>query len=202
MAMIGTRPILASEACRNRKFMANWLTMIALLLGITAAWVPAVSAQTASGTITGTVSDPKGLSMQNVNVLVHSTDTGLDRTVQTNDSGVYVAGQLPPGHYDITASNAGFATVTHKDVNLIVDQILTIDVQLPVATQTGEITVTAATPVVETQKTEQSQDVSQTLVEGLPINGRRWENFCAAHPGGDHRWDERPLELPRNFRSV
>lgn len=180
--MIGTRPIFASDACRNRRFMANSLMVVALLFGIAIAWVPAVSAQTTSGTITGTVSDPKGLSMQNVNVLVHSTDTGLDRTVQTNESGIYVAGQLPPGHYDITANNAGFATVTHKDVNLLVDQVLTIDIQLPVATQTGEITVTAATPVVETEKTEQSQDVSQTLVEGLPINGRRWENFVLLTP--------------------
>ncbi len=140
------------------------------------------SAQTSTGTITGTITDPKGLPMASVNVQVHNVDTGFDHVFPTNDAGIYVASQLQPGSYDITATQTGFATVSHTGVNLLVNQTLTIDIQMPVASQQGTITVTGETPVVETEKTEQSQDVSQTLVEGLPINGRRWENFVLLTP--------------------
>src|ERR1700674_3753622 len=72
-----------------------------------------------TGTITGTVTDPKGLAMKGVNVSVHNADTGVDqKRVATNDSGLYLAPLLQPGNYDITASQTGFATVQHKGITV------------------------------------------------------------------------------------
>src|SRR5439155_13373251 len=75
--------------------------------------------QTATGTITGTVNDTKGGAMPGTNVLVRNGDTGIDqRPVVTNETGVYTVPLLPPGNYDITASQPGFATVQRKGVSL------------------------------------------------------------------------------------
>src|SRR5437016_3656825 len=64
--------------------------------------------QTATGTITGTVSDANGGAMPGTNVLVRNADTGIDqRPVVTNETGVYTEPLLPPGNYDITASQPG-----------------------------------------------------------------------------------------------
>jgi hypothetical protein len=137
-----------------------------------------------TGTLTGTVTDPKGLAMGNATVLVHSEDTGLDqRPVTTTDAGIYVVPLLPPGNYDITVSQAGFATVQHKDVTLQVGQTIRIDFEMPVAAQQSLVTVTTEAPILETEKTDQAQNVSENLVSNLPVSSRRWEQFALLTPG-------------------
>ena len=46
-----------------------------------------------------------------------------------------------------------------------------------------EITITGEAPLIEPDRTELSQDVSETLAAGLPVNGRRWEDFVLLTPG-------------------
>src|ERR1700674_5400015 len=91
-------------------FISTGVAMLALLVGLEVA----AFGQTTTGTITGTITDPKGAAMAGVNVVVHNADTGVDTPVKTNDSGIYMASLLQPGNYDLTVSQTGFATVEHK----------------------------------------------------------------------------------------
>ncbi len=141
-----------------------------------------LSAQTATGTVTGTVTDPQGLVMADVTVLVRDTDTGVESSYPTNASGIYVAPYLQPGNYEVRVTKTGFQTVVTNGVTVHVGQTLTVDVQLPVQAQAETVTVTEEAPVLETEKTEQSQTVSQDLVSGLPLVARRWENFVLLTP--------------------
>ena len=140
------------------------------------------SGQTATGAVTGTVTDPKGLTVSEANVLIHNEDTGTEITITTNAAGVYVAPYLQPGRYEVTTSKGGFQTVVHKDVMVHVGDRLTLDVDLPLQTQAASVTVTEEAPLLETTKTESSQTVSQTQVSNLPIATRRWENFALLTP--------------------
>jgi len=153
------------------------LLTFASLLGLQLA-----KAQTATGTIVGTVTDPKGLPIVEVNVVVRNQDTETESIFPTNSAGIYVAPYLQPGSYQVTASKSGFETVVHKNVMVHVGDRLTIDVQLPLQSQQTSIIVTEEAPVLETGKTDQSQTVSQDQVEGLPIATRRWENFVLLTP--------------------
>ena len=156
------------------------LAVVALLLGLAGG----VFGQSATGTLTGTVTDPKGLAMANATVTVHSADTGVDlKPVMSNDAGVYLMPLLPPGKYDITASQTGFATVQHKGVTLQVGQTVRVDVEMPVQSQQSLVTVTTEVPLLETEKTEESQNVSENLVSSLPTSSRRWEQFALLTPG-------------------
>ncbi len=139
-------------------------------------------AQTATGTISGTVTDPQGAAMVGVDVLVHNADTGTESSFPTNSAGVYVAPYLQPGNYEVSATKTGFDTVLEKGVVLHVGQTLTVDLQLPLQSQKTAITVTGEVPLIETDKTESSQIVSENLVEGLPLVARRWENFVLLTP--------------------
>ncbi len=144
----------------------------------------AVFAQESTATVTGTVTDPKGLAMSGATVLVHSEDTGVDqKPVTTTDAGTYVVPLLPPGTYDVTASQTGFATVQHKGITLQVGQTVRVDVDMPVAAQQSLVTVTTEVPILETEKTEQSQNVSESMVSNLPVSSRRWEQFAFLTPG-------------------
>jgi outer membrane receptor protein involved in Fe transport len=141
-----------------------------------------VEAQTATGTILGTMTDPTGLAIDDAKIVVRNLDTGAELSFPTNASGVYVAPYLQPGNYQVTASKDGFQTIVHKAVKVQVGDRLTIDVQLPLQSQQAVVTVTDEAPVLETGKTEQSQTVSQTQVADLPIATRRWENFVLLTP--------------------
>jgi hypothetical protein len=73
--------------------------------------------------------------------------------------------------------------VERKGIILEVGHTLSIDFTLAIETGTQTITVTTETPIVDTDKTEVSQEVTQDLVENLPIVGRRWDNFVLLTPG-------------------
>ncbi len=140
-------------------------------------------AQTAgSGTITGTVKDPSGSVVPAASVNVHNIDTGIDQTLSTNDAGIYVATFLQPGHYDLTVGKQGFAKTERKGLTVEVGRSLTIDFLLTVQAGTATVTVTGDSPVVDMEKTDQSQEVSETAVANLPIAGRRWDSFVLLTP--------------------
>src|ERR1700681_1766656 len=90
----------------------NWVALLGLsLLTFVSLLGPhLVRAQTATGTIIGTVTDPKGLPMVDVNVAVRNLDTETESGFPTNSAGIYVAPYLQPGNYQVTASKSGFET--------------------------------------------------------------------------------------------
>jgi hypothetical protein len=141
-------------------------------------------AQGGVGTITGTVTDPKGLTVPQAKVVIRNTDTGIARPpLETSDSGNYSAAFLQPGHYEVSVDKDGFSPVVRKDLVLQVGQTLTVDMALTVGTSVSEITVTGEAPIIEPDRTELSQTVSEGLAESLPLNGRRWQSFVLLTPG-------------------
>ncbi len=136
-----------------------------------------------SAAMSGTVQDQKGLVIVGATVVVKNVDTGVERTLETNDVGLYSAPFLQPGNYEVRAKKEGFAEVIRKNLRIEVGQTLEIDFELPVKTAEAVVTVTGAAPLIEPDKIESSQTLSQTLIENLPINGRRWEDFVLLTPG-------------------
>jgi outer membrane receptor protein involved in Fe transport len=155
------------------------LATMSLLAGV----VGAAFGQTTTAALNGTITDAKGAAMSGVTVTIHSDDTGLDTLEKTNDSGFYTDPLLQPGTYDVTAAQPGFATVQSKNVILQVGQTVGLDFQMPVAAQQSLVTVTTEAPLIETEKTEQSQNISEDLVSNLPTGSRRWEQFVLLTPG-------------------
>jgi len=155
------------------------LTAIALLVCFGgAAW----SQNAGSGLIAGTLTDPSGGVVPAATVTIKHAETGTERTVSTNEVGLYSAPFLQPGHYEITAAKAGFAKVVRTGLNLQVGQTLTVDLTLPVKAATEAVTVSGEGDVVDTSKTEVSQVVSEAAVTNLPIAGRRWDSFVLLTP--------------------
>jgi hypothetical protein len=172
------------SAARFSAGLLRFATAGVITVALFACWTANAFAQSAaSGTITGSVTDPQNLVVPGATVVIHNTGTGIDRTLKSNEAGIYVATFLQPGYYEVRASKEGLAEVVRKDLTLQVGQTLTIDMALPLQSAQGTVTVTAETPLLDTDKTEASQQVSQTLVENLPIVGRRWDNFVLLTPG-------------------
>ncbi|MBV9223223.1 MAG: carboxypeptidase regulatory-like domain-containing protein, partial [Acidobacteriaceae bacterium] len=79
------------------------------------------------GEITGTVSDPSGAAIVGATVVVINTGTSAERTVKTNDSGIYDFPALLPGNYIMRAEAPGFRKEERKDIVLQVEDVSRID---------------------------------------------------------------------------
>ncbi len=167
----------------TRRFFCLLLSCMTVF-GIMAFLAPGAHGQGAgSAALTGTITDQNSLVISGVQVLIKNADTGIERTLTTNDEGFYTAPLLQPGTYEIRAMKQGFAEVIRKDVHLAVGETLAVDLRLPVKATQESITVTGDTGVVETEKSDVSTLIDQTQVENLPLNGRRWDNLVLLTPG-------------------
>src|SRR6266540_3412639 len=89
-----------------------------------------IAAQLTTGTISGSVTDETKAAVPGAEVTVTNTETGLTRTITTNETGRYEASNLPPGTYEVTGKNAGFGTVVRKGIELAVGRTAVIDLAL------------------------------------------------------------------------
>ena len=81
------------------------------------------------GTIVGTVTDPTGSVVSGAKVTITDQGTQLSRVVTSNEQGYYVAPALHPSTYTVNATAQGFASFVQKDITLLTDQSLTLDVR-------------------------------------------------------------------------
>jgi len=133
-----------------------------------------VAAQLPTGTILGAVTDSSGVSIPNAMVSLKNTDTNLTKTAMTEADGSYRFPELPVGHYEVTASAAGFRTETRAGLNLEVTQQGVINFTLQVGATTQQITITSDIPLVNTQDSTLGGTVNETKMSELPLNGRNY----------------------------
>jgi Carboxypeptidase regulatory-like domain/TonB dependent receptor len=146
---------------------------------------PRVSAQVGASTaqLNGTVHDESGGAVPKTNVILRETETNRTYTALTNDNGLFVLPNLPPGHYELTTEAPGFARSTQTGIVLTVGQVATIEVTVKIAASTERITVTTEVPPVEPTRTEVSAVISSSQIESLPISGRLFTDFALLTPG-------------------
>ena len=118
-----------------------------LLLMVCMSLLP-LTAQQTTGIILGVVNDTQGLPIVNGPVTIRNMETGLVRTVQTNDNGLYRAEFLPPGTYEVEASSQGFRTFRQTGVTLQVGLFARVDAKLQLGESASTVTVNSEAPVV------------------------------------------------------
>ena len=106
--------------------------------------------QTTNGLITGVVTDSTGASLPGVEITVTNPATGVVRSATSNDSGIYIVPQLAPGVYNVSVAKQGFATENRTNVQLEVNQSVTLDLKLGVASSTQTVQVNSAPPPLNT----------------------------------------------------
>lgn len=164
--------------------MVKWLGVGLLLLRTTLS--PSLAeAQTraTSADLSGVVLDESKAVLPGATVTATNTETNLVRSVVTEGNGRYAIPALPPGLYVVKAELTGFAPLIRPEIVLQLGASVAADFTLRIAGTRAEVTVTAALPVVDTQRTAVSTVVSQKQIESLPINGRNFISFSIITPG-------------------
>jgi hypothetical protein len=134
-------------------------------------------------TIVGTVTDPSGSVVPNVNITVTHVETGESRTTVSNDSGQYTAPDLPIGHYNVAAKTSGFGGAEKNDVLLNVNDRVRVDFVLKVGAVEEQVTVEANAVHVQSDSSEVSSVITGQQVADLGVNGRSVYTLFALTPG-------------------
>lgn len=139
---------------------------IAALILLLCLCTPA-AAQTVTGTVQGTVTDTSGGVLPGVTVTLRNTQTGVERTVVTNESGLYSAPFMPLGTYVVTATLSGFGPVTREGVQVTLNQTRVVDFTLdPALTQ--EVTVTGDAPPINLTNAQVSSSLTSEQILDKP----------------------------------
>ena len=168
--------LLSSFALRGSVLGICLLAIVALSTGVRA------QTQITSGTIQGTVEDANGAAVPGASVDIKNLDTNSTTNRTTNEDGRFVVLQLPSGHYTVTVSKPGFATLLVEKVDLTVGQAINLPLSMKVSQVQETVTITS-TPTVDTVKTESSTTLNETTVSTTPILGRKFEDLLSLTPG-------------------
>ncbi len=151
-----------------------------LALGLSAF---AHSQSTTQGAISGTVFDATDAAVPNATVLIHNDGTNADINLVSDSSGFYKAPQLAPGTYTVTISASGFSAQRSSNVVVQVNLVTEVNPHLQLGTTSQVVEVTADVPVLKFDTPSYGGQLSNTEIENIPINNRRWSSLSLLTPG-------------------
>jgi hypothetical protein len=142
-----------------------------------------LSAQTTSGSIVGTVTDPSGGVIAGASVTITNTDTGIAVKTTTDNAGNYVATPLQVGRYSVAVEAAGFKKSVRSDITVNVQDRIRADAALEVGAVTDTVQVEAEAPLLQTDTSYLGQVVDSQRIVDLPLNGRFFTRLAVLTAG-------------------
>lgn len=155
------------------------LSLIALVVFVPAA---DTTAQDFRGRINGTVTDNTGAVLPGVTVTATSPALIQPQVQMTGADGSYRFLALPPGVYEISFELAGFQGIKREGIRVVINQTLTVDQQLQVASLQETVTVTGESPIVDTSTTTLATNFTNELLTEIPNARDIWAAMAQA-PG-------------------
>jgi hypothetical protein len=140
-------------------------------------------AQTASSSLRGTVTDPKGALVQGATITLSNPATGFTRATKSGPDGVYQFLELPPATYTVTVTVEGFATMKRDKVALLVNQPATLDIEMQVKGTTEIVDVSGSAPLVNTTDASMGHAFNTEQILSLPFEGRDPAGILSLQPG-------------------
>jgi hypothetical protein len=156
-----------------------------LLAGVACIAATVLSAQTnvASGELYGVVSDSGGGIIAGASVTIESAATGTKRSTVTSSTGEYRFLVVPPGTYEIRVEKPSFRASIQRGVAIVIGQVTTLRSRLELGDLRQILVVEASATVVDPQRSNPSNALSDTWIHQLPIDRRDYLTFALLAPG-------------------
>src|ERR1700680_4027434 len=152
---------------------------VAALLGIASTTL--AQSTSATGSVTGIVTDPNGSAAGGVKGVITNVDTGQELDVVASPAGLYTSGPVIPGNYTIHIDVSGFAPVAFP-VTIHVGTTASGNVRLRPTTGDKKKGPDSAPQINLNQATIQGV-ITTPQIEGLPANGRNYLDLAQLEPG-------------------
>ena len=161
-----------------RALRCGWIAAAIVLLAAQLAF-----AQAGTAGLSGTVKDAQGAVVPGATVTATNQSLGVARTTTSNAEGAYAIPGLQPGEYAVKVELTGFRTFVHEKVELRVDSITVVDAVLSLGSLSETVTVSEATPIVNTSDASVGNTMTHETIERLPVEGRNVVHLLSLQPG-------------------
>lgn len=155
----------------------------ALLLFALAWFSPAVMQAQFRGSLRGVVTDPQGAVIPGATVTLANKDTGQNQTATTDNNGFYIFNGLAPANYSLTVDATGFKQKVLEHVQLIPEQLNSLNVQLEVGGAAQTVTVSGTTQALDYETATVSATVNSNQIQHLPSFNRDIFQLAQLTPG-------------------
>jgi carboxypeptidase family protein/TonB-dependent receptor-like protein len=125
-------------------------------------------AQIQSGSLNGTIKDEQGGVLPGVTVTAQGVDA--TQTFVTDATGDFRFLNLAPGPYKVTASLQGFTTLVRENVIITVGRNVELPLSLKVAAVAETVTVSGASPIVDTKETGTATNFTSDELMKIPTS--------------------------------
>jgi len=141
-----------------------------------------LQAQNVNGIVSGSVFDPAGTVVPNVQLRALLPDRQGSRETSTNDAGQYRFTGLTPGRYDLFVEAPGFASYERKGVDISVGAPIQLDIHLTLASVSGTVSVNESIDDVARAMSSSTRGAlfGEEALQNLPtISGRTSRNYSS-----------------------
>jgi hypothetical protein len=152
-------------------------TIVRGLVVVAALFAAPAIAFAQSSAIAGVVRDGTGAVMPGVTVEA-SSPVLIERvrSAVTDEKGQYKIVDLRPGIYTVTFSLPGFSTVKREGIELTADFTAPVNADMRVGQIEETVTVTGASPVVDTQSVVRRAVVTKDTIDAMPTS-KNWSTI-------------------------
>jgi len=154
--------------------------------------------QAVFGSIVGTVTDEQGAAVPNAKVTITDVNKGVNYLTTSNESGNYQQTHLIVGTYRVRVEATGFQAFVQEGAQVNVDASTQVNATLRLGAVTQTVEVTAAVPLLKTEKTDVATTFTERQVQELPIFNRNFTTFELLTPGTQRLgWQHAASENPQ-----
>jgi carboxypeptidase family protein/TonB-dependent receptor-like protein len=132
------------------------------------------SAQQPTGEIFGKATDQSGAVMPGVTVTLTSPILLQPLTAVTSETGSYQFPRLEVADYTVKFELAGFKTVVNEGIHITAGFSAQVNAQLGVSTVQETITVTGASPIIDTKEVGTKTTFTQDVLQSIPSARDPW----------------------------
>lgn len=163
---------------------ARW-AMVVIGVAVLVAFAQTRSAAqgVARSSVVGTITDETNSAVPGATVTLVNPETGIRDTVHADDAGNYVIPNVLVGDYMIEVEADGFSKAIVRDVRVRVGTTYRANAQLAIGPLAAEVTVTAKSPLLQTETSDVSTVVERKRIVDLPLVGRDFQQLQLLTPG-------------------
>jgi hypothetical protein len=175
---VGLKPFLEDYVMRNGLQKYLLLLLVIALSGITV-----LGQGGSTGSIFGTVHDPKGAVVAGATVVVRSAATNQGFTTQTSNDGTFTVPTLTSGIYTATITAAGFKQAVVTEIKVDVGRPSSITIELEIGSANESVTVVGGGELLQTQSATVGTTLTGRQITDLPTVSRDALDLVLALPG-------------------